>query len=68
MDADDYIDRDFLVDASKTIEKHQADIFVYGYYAESEKMLREFLPSLSGVYDNADIFRDDSYIYSRRSF
>lgn len=53
LDADDYIDRDFLVDASKTIEKHQADIFVYGYYAESEKMLREFLPSLSGVYDNA---------------
>lgn len=53
LDADDYIDHDFLVDASKTIEKYQADIFVYGYYAESEKMLREFLPSLSGVYDNA---------------
>lgn len=59
LDADDYIDHDFLVDASKTIEKHQADIFVYGYYAESEKMLREFLPIVdSGPTSSAGEFRN----------
>lgn len=50
LDADDYIEKGFLKDASEKLGETVVDVLVYGYYLETKSGTEKLLPKLSGVY------------------
>lgn len=68
MDADDYIDKDFLSDAASVIEKNAPDVLVYGYCLEINNGTEKLLPKLDGDYTREALATDFAIFALESSF
>ena len=50
LDADDYIDKNYLADAASVVEATAPDVLVYGYCLETNSGTEKLLPKLNGDY------------------
>ncbi len=52
IDGDDYVDKDYLWNASKIIKKYSPDMIAYGYTSVSDKLTKYINNLHAGFYDN----------------
>ncbi len=68
LDADDYIDNDFLSDAATVLQEKAPDVLVYGYCLETNNGTEKFMPKLNGNYTQESLSKDFAVFAQESSF
>lgn len=68
LDADDYIDKNYLADAAAVVEEKAPDILIYGYCLETNSGMEQLLPKLNGDYTQESLPKDFAIFAQESSF
>lgn len=68
LDADDYIDKNYLSDAAAVVEEKAPDILIYGYCLETNSGMEQLLPKLNGDYTQESLPKDFAIFAQESSF
>ena len=68
LDADDYIDKNYLSDVADVVQKKVPDILVYGYCLETNNGTEKLLPKLGGEYTQESLPKDFAIFAQESSF
>lgn len=68
LDADDYIDKNYLADAAALVEEKALDILIYGYCLETNSVMEKLLPKLNGDYTQESLPKDFAIFAQESSF
>ena len=68
LDADDYIDNDFLSDAATVVQEKAPDVLVYGYCLETNNGTEKLLPKLNGDYTQESLSKKFAVFAQESSF
>lgn len=68
LDADDYIDKNYLADAAAVVEEKAPDILIYGYCLETNSGMEKLLPKLNGEYTQESLPKDFAIFAQESSF
>lgn len=68
LDADDYIDKNYLADVAAVVEEKAPDILIYGYCLETNSGTEKLLPKLNGDYTQESLSKDFAFFAQESSF